>query len=80
MIWERIFSEIISEKCTGNIAKRRLLVNPSGPEIQTEFCDFLGEKTLNSEKGGIYESPPDRCVPNSSPARITRIQARKSEL
>ena len=31
-----------SENCTGNIAsfkaKRRLLVNPYGPEIQTEFC------------------------------------------
>ena len=29
------------EKRIGNIAKRRLLVKPYGPEIQTEFChDF----------------------------------------
>ena len=44
---------------TGDIAKRRLLVNPYGPEMEND---------LNSEKGGIYESPPDRHVPNSSPA------------
>ena len=31
---------IISEQRTGNIAKRRLLVNPYGPEVQTEFCCF----------------------------------------
>ena len=55
-----------SEKRTGNIAKRRLLVNPYGPEFQTEFCYFLGQNDLNSEKGGIYESPPDRYVPNTS--------------
>ena len=57
-----------SEKRTGNIAKRRFLANPYGPEIQTEFCYFPGEDDPNSEKGGIYESPPDRYVPNSSPA------------
>ena len=44
-------------------------MNPYGPEFQTEFCYFLGEDDLNSENGGIYESPPDRHVPNSSPAR-----------
>ena len=43
-------------------------MNPYGPEIQAEFCFFLGEDDLNSEKGGIYESCPDRYVPNSSPA------------
>ena len=31
----------ISEKLTGNIAKSRLLVNPYGPEIRTEFCYLL---------------------------------------
>ena len=55
------------------MAKRRLLVNPYGPEIQTEFYYFVGETDLNSEKGGIYESPPDRYVPNSSP-RVKIIQ------
>ena len=59
---------LFSEKRTGNIAKRRLLANPYGPEIQLNFAIFLGEKDLNSEKRGIYESPPDRYVPNSSPA------------
>ena len=44
-------------------------MNPYGPEIQTEFCYFLGVNDLNSEKGGIYESPPDRYVPTSSPAK-----------
>ena len=34
------FSRKISEKRTRNIAKRRLLVNPYGPEFQTEFCCF----------------------------------------
>ena len=29
---------------------------------------FLGENDMNSEKGGIYESPPDRYVPTSSSA------------
>ena len=28
----------ISEECAGNMAKIRLLVNPYGPEIQTELC------------------------------------------
>ena len=32
--------DIVSEESTGNIAKRRLLVNPYGPEIQTEFGQF----------------------------------------
>ena len=59
----------ISENRTGNIAKRRLFVNPYGPEIQTEFCCFLGENDLNSEKGGIYES---RYVPNSSAEKKTK--------
>ena len=31
---------IKSKRHTGNIAKRRLLVNPYGTEIQTEFCYF----------------------------------------
>ena len=58
------------EKHTWNIAKRRLLVNPYGPEIQTAFCFFsLRVNNLNPEKGGIHEFPPDRCVPNSSPAK-----------
>ena len=39
-----------SEKRTGNIAKRRLLVNPSGPEFQTEFCYFIGENDLIRNK------------------------------
>ena len=42
---------IISEKTYWeHFAKRRLLVNPYGPELQTEFCYFLGENDLNSEK------------------------------
>ena len=32
------FGAWFSEESTGNIAKRRLLVTPYGPEIQTEFC------------------------------------------
>ena len=55
---------LVSEKRTGSIAKRRLLVNPYGPEIQTEFCYFSGDHDLNSERGGVYESPPDICVPS----------------
>ena len=39
-----------SEKRTANTAKRRLLVNPYGPEIQTDVCYFLRENDLNSEK------------------------------
>ena len=46
-----------SEERTGNKAKRRLLVKPYGPEIKSGFCCF-------------YESPPDRYVPNSSPAEM----------
>ena len=38
---------LISEECTGNIAKRRHLVNPYGPEIQTEFYCFIGDNDLN---------------------------------
>ena len=37
------------------------------PEIQTESCCFSRENDLNSEKGGLYESPPDRYVTSSSP-------------
>ena len=33
-----------SEKRTGNVAKRRLLVNPYRPEIQTEFRKFYRGK------------------------------------
>ena len=58
-----------SEERTGNIAKRRLLVNPYVPEIQTGFCSFSRGSDLNSEKGGIYESAPDRYVPISSGKR-----------
>ena len=45
-------------------------MNPYGPEIQTEFCYFLGGNDLKSGKGGIYESPPDRYVPNSLSADL----------
>ena len=47
-------------------------MNPYGPEFQTEFAIFLGENDLNSEKGSIYESSPDRYVPNSSPANVSK--------
>ena len=47
----------ISEKRAGNIAKRRLLVNPYGPALQLNVAIFLGENNLNSEKGGIYARP-----------------------
>ena len=61
---------LFSEKLAGNIAQRKLLLNPYGPEIQTEFCDLSRETDLNSEKGEIYKSPPGRYVPNSSPANF----------
>ena len=35
-----------------------------------ESSCILGENDLNSEKGGIHVSPPDRYVPNSSPANF----------
>ena len=73
-----LVSEQFSEKPTGNIVKRRLLVNPYGLEIQTEFCKFVGENNLNSEKGGIYESPPDRYVPNSSPVKNAILNPQKN--
>ena len=38
-------------------------------KFKLNFAIFLGENDLNSEKGGIYESPPDRYVPNSSRAK-----------
>ena len=53
-----------SEDCSGNIAKWRLLVNPQ----KLNFADFPGESDPNSEKGGVYEAPPDRYAPNSSSA------------
>ena len=53
-----------SEKRSVNIAKRRLLVNSYGPEIQTEFCCFPCENDLNSGKKRFYKSPPDRYVPS----------------
>ena len=58
----------VGEERTGNTAKRGLLVNPYGPEIQTEFCCFSRGKRPEFENGGIYESPPDRYVPSPSPA------------
>ena len=63
-LFMRASSPCISKECAGNTAKRRLLVNPYG----LNFAIFRGENDLNSENGGIYESPPDRYVPNSSPA------------
>ena len=69
-----ILPEFLGQEHTGNIAKRRLLVNPYGPEIQTEFAVFLGENDLNDEKGFFfYESPPDLYVPSSSLAEFARI-------
>ena len=59
-----------SEKRNGNIEASR---EPLRAEIETEFCYFLGENDLNSEKGGICESPPDGYVPKSSPARYHSI-------
>ena len=61
-----------SKQRTGNIVNRRLLVNLDGPEIQTEFyLFFLGENDwLNSEKGGIYESPPANSSPANSSSHI----------
>ena len=40
-----------------------------GQKFKLNFAISLGENDLNSEKGGIYESPPDRYVPSSSPAK-----------
>ena len=39
-----------SKEPTGNIARRRLLVNPYGPEIQTELCCCSRGNDLNSGK------------------------------
>ena len=41
---------LICEKRTGNIAKRRLFVNPYGQKFKQNFAIFLGENDLNSEK------------------------------
>ena len=41
----------LSENRSGNIANGRLLVNPHGPNIRTEFrVFFLEENDLNSEE------------------------------
>ena len=55
-------------------------MNPYGPEIETELCYFSGENDLNSEKGGIYESPPDCYVPNSSPAKTMSLSSAVAEI
>ena len=47
-------------------------MNPYVPGIQTEFCYSSREDDPNSEKVEIYESPPDRYVPNSSPAKLKK--------
>ena len=39
-----------------------------GQKCKLNFGAFLGENDLNSEKGGTYESPLDRYVPNPSSA------------
>ena len=49
---------VIGEESTGNIVKRSLLMNPYRPEVPP-----------NSEDIGFHESPPDRHVPSSSPAK-----------
>ena len=43
-----------------------------GQKFKLNFADFLAEHCPNSKKGGTYESPPDRYVPNSSPAKNLR--------
>ena len=60
-----------SEKRTGNISKRRLLVNPSRPEIQTECCAiFLAENYWIRQKEEFTNPLPTNYVPDcSSPAR-----------
>ena len=55
-------------------------MNPYGPEIQTDFVFLLGEYDPNWEKGGIHESPPDRYVPNSSPAQNMLRQEKAPKL
>ena len=47
---------MFSEESTGNIAKRRLLVNPYGPEMQTEFCWLSRGKPPDFRKRGFCES------------------------
>ena len=66
----------VSEKRTGNIAKRRLLVNPYPARNSNWILLFF---YLNSEKGGIYESPPYRYVPNSSPAKMGGVHTAFSQ-
>ena len=61
----------ICEEHPGNIVKRRALVKPCGPEIETEIpCFSRGEMSIRKKEvfTTLYESPPDRCVPSSSPA------------
>ena len=54
----------LSEKRTGNIAKRRLLVNPYGPEIRPEFCcEVLGEVSVLA--GGSSGRSFSRSLPRS---------------
>ena len=47
----------VSEKRTGNIAKEGFSRTLTGQTFKLNFAIFLGENDLNSEKGGIYESP-----------------------
>ena len=47
----------LAKKRTGNIAKRRLFVNPYGPEIQTEFCYFSRGKWPEFGKKEVFTNP-----------------------
>ena len=38
----------------------------AGQKFKLNFANFLGEHEVNSEKRGLYESPPHRYVPSSS--------------
>ena len=58
-------------KLAKNIVKRGILVNPYGPEIQTEFADFPGGIRKNE---GFTKSPPDRHVPSSFSSLGNKVQ------
>ena len=69
-------SFIVGEERTGNIAKRRLLVNPYRPEIQTESCCFSRENDLNSEDKEVFWIRSWPLCFHSTPAQMDQTFAK----
>ena len=58
-----------SRRATGNIAKKKASCEPLWARNSNRILLFIFRKmTRFRKKGGIYDSPPDRHAPNSSPA------------